>query len=591
MTLDTRIRAALAAKDYAEAGQLALRAAGRLSQAEAPKYFTLAADCYFRCNDLVRAIRAARQAGNDPEALKILALSYSRQRRAAPALAALTQLEAAVQNPVAVLILKALVMRNLGAQHHQTAREALEDALKLDPTSTTTRVNLALVLCFLRDREAAWREIEILRALPGAENQRDFQLIILSWLDLNERYDEVLELVRTRLESVRSEPIVARAELNAAIRTSNIPLAEERLQFFKKVPGREDLYLSALARIVKLKGDWVAFKQVAEQSLTLSEQTDESDIRSAATALELELTPRGWHAYVKWKQEEGQTGTRFMPALGLPWHRKQQWPPPGAAACVVECCQGLGDFLMFLRWLPEVVARAPERQFVLRIPDALYPLLSRSLQLERVRLQPVSDEVEGVDAAVLLDELPHLLSSPQPPAAWPQLSAMPAHIERVRNARKYPDRPLIVLAWQGNTKQSMDEGRSLSPEMLEPLLRRHADGEIELFSIQRDVPAGLQDRMTVMADLDEAVPFEDSLAAMALAQLTITSDTSLAHLAGLAGVKSEVLLQFFAEWRWGLGDHNRWYPAQKMARQDRPGDWASAIAKMALPTPVVAHQP
>lgn len=69
-------------------------------------------------------------------------------------------------------------------------------------------------------------------------------------------------------------------------------------------------------------------------------------------------------------------------------------------------------------------------------------------------------------------------------------------------------------------------------------------------------------------------------AAVMNADLIITSDTSIAHLAGALGVRVWVALPFAPDWRWLL-DHSDspWYPTMRLFRQKSPGDWRGAVLR------------
>ena len=63
--------------------------------------------------------------------------------------------------------------------------------------------------------------------------------------------------------------------------------------------------------------------------------------------------------------------------------------------------------------------------------------------------------------------------------------------------------------------------------------------------------------------------------------LIITTDTSIAHLAGAMGKKTWVLLSFYHDWRWLLKKTNSyWYQYTKLFRSKKVEDWNNIFEKV-----------
>jgi hypothetical protein len=64
-------------------------------------------------------------------------------------------------------------------------------------------------------------------------------------------------------------------------------------------------------------------------------------------------------------------------------------------------------------------------------------------------------------------------------------------------------------------------------------------------------------------------------------ELIITSDTSVAHLAGALGRPTWLALKHVPDWRWLLGrDDSPWYPTMRLFRQTKPKDWDGVFARI-----------
>jgi hypothetical protein len=112
---------------------------------------------------------------------------------------------------------------------------------------------------------------------------------------------------------------------------------------------------------------------------------------------------------------------------------------------------------------------------------------------------------------------------------------------------------------------------------------------VRLISLQRSEDAKelnhLPPEMTVegLGDNFDSGPdaFIDSAAVMQSLDLIITSDTSIAHLAGALGRPVWVALKYVPDWRWLLDRADTpWYPTMRLFRQTISGDWTNVFEEM-----------
>jgi tetratricopeptide (TPR) repeat protein len=145
----------------------------------------------------------------------------------------------------------------------------------------------------------------------------------------------------------------------------------------------------------------------------------------------------------------------------------------------------------------------------------------------------------------------------------------------------------IGVVWQGNPSGKIDEGRSA------PLALYGALGRLpgtRLISLQKNF--GL-DQLKILPDgmavetLGDAFDsaggaFMDSAAVMSLLDLVVTTDTSVAHVAGGLGVRTWLALKYLPDWRWLLDrDDSPWYPTMRLFRQPSDGRWGPVFEAMA----------
>jgi ADP-heptose:LPS heptosyltransferase len=95
-----------------------------------------------------------------------------------------------------------------------------------------------------------------------------------------------------------------------------------------------------------------------------------------------------------------------------------------------------------------------------------------------------------------------------------------------------------------------------------------------------ELPAGLT--VETLGEFDDGPDaFIDTAAVMESLDLIVTSDTSIAHLAGALGRPTWVALKNVPDWRWLLDrDDSPWYPTLRLFRQETSGDWTSVLANM-----------
>jgi hypothetical protein len=144
----------------------------------------------------------------------------------------------------------------------------------------------------------------------------------------------------------------------------------------------------------------------------------------------------------------------------------------------------------------------------------------------------------------------------------------------------------VGIAWQGRPDYAADGRRSIPLRHFAPLVEQ---SDVRLVSLQQghgtEQLQALDWRERILElgpELDGDGAFLDSAAVIAALDLMITSDTAIAHLAGALGVPVWLALAHVPDWRWGLkGETTPWYPAMRLFRQDRSGDWPGVFARIA----------
>jgi len=242
--------------------------------------------------------------------------------------------------------------------------------------------------------------------------------------------------------------------------------------------------------------------------------------------------------------------------------------------------QGLGDCIQFARYVP-LLARAGAT-VVLEAPPPLCSLFARLEGVTAVAAR--GDALPDFDVYCPAGSLPRALRTDVSsiPADVPYLRASEAHIAKWRERIDRLPQPRIAVAWAGSADHVNDRNRSLQLRQMAPLFALNAS----FVSIQRDLRAADAGELTRQPALmhvgDALADFDDTAAVVTLADLVITVDTSVAHLAGALGRPTCVLVPFWPDWRWMLERSDTpWYPTMRLCRQPKASDWESVIAQVA----------
>ncbi len=252
--------------------------------------------------------------------------------------------------------------------------------------------------------------------------------------------------------------------------------------------------------------------------------------------------------------------------------------PLGQRTILLPAEQGLGDTVQFVRYAP-LLARAGAT-VLLEVQPELKTLLASVDGVASCHAR--GEPLPPYDFYCPLGSLPLAIKTEPStiPADIPYLRADDARIAKWRPAVEALPGKRVALAWAGHSRHPNDRNRSIELRLFEPLFA--LDG-VSVISVQRETradDAALLARNGNVTHLGAGLDdMADTAAIAALTDITITVDTSVAHLAAAIGRETWVLLPFSPDWRWTLaGDHSPWYPNVRLFRQRTPGDWPSVIA-------------
>ena len=256
----------------------------------------------------------------------------------------------------------------------------------------------------------------------------------------------------------------------------------------------------------------------------------------------------------------------------LPYHRRWVWDgrPVDGRDVLVRCYHGLGDTIQFARYLPVLAGRAAS--VMLEVQPRLAPLLA-GIGVDRIIPFDVRSPTPPSECTLEITELPGALRVSPEELGAPYLSWAPADL---------PPGTIGLCHAAGD----WDALRSIPAELFRPLCEQHpcvtlVPGETTLLCLN---PGG--------CPLD----MEATAALVAAADLVVTVDTMIAHLAGAMGKPTCLLLRADPDWRWAPDRRDSaWYPTIRLYVQSTPGDWsavlAAVLADLPLPSPARFSHP
>jgi tetratricopeptide (TPR) repeat protein len=313
-----------------------------------------------------------------------------------------------------------------------------------------------------------------------------------------------------------------------------------------------------------------------DRALALRPDFAEARFNQSLTRLALGDFAAGWPGYEwRWKTRKSTAPWRDFP--------EPLWLGTDALAgktILLHAEQGFGDTINFARYVPMVAARGG--RVVVETQSALRGLIAR--------LDGVADVVErgaalpAFDCHCPLGSLPLAFATELAtiPANVAYVTADPARTADWRDRLPRSGRPVIGIAWSGNPHFRGDHNRSMTLARFAPIAAA-ADAAFVTLNpgLNECDTAALAAHPHVGNLAAEFRDFDDTAAVVADLDLVVTTDTSIAHLAGALGKPVWILLSRSPDWRWLLEREDcPWYPTARLFRQSMLGDWSPVIARV-----------
>jgi len=386
-------------------------------------------------------------------------------------------------------------------------------------------------------------------------------------------YDKAIKLYQ---ECIKLKPSYAGAYTNLGNALNKTGHHEEAVYFHKTAISLDDKsanHFSNCASAYKNLGRFDKAKSFYEEALRLEANHINAHFDLATVLLQTGEYTRGWGEY-EWRFKKDEM-------LGHVQHYKKIFEAPKYGGetvkkkkrVLVHSEQGFGDTLMVARYLFELKRRGVT--VMLYVREGLEELLESMPCVNKVYSR--EEKLPAFDMQVAFMSLPLVLDN--------TLQNLTQDYPYFKIEENYPlesEKIKIGIVWGASNTGESYKNKVFDLRHFTKLAKHEA---FQLYSLQLGEDALSLDAHTLKDDIIDLSTKIDNFHTTAKIinslDLVITSDTSVAHLAGAMGKKVWILLQRVADWRWGVNEcQSSWYPSAKLIRQYSLGDFNSVFKQV-----------
>ncbi|MCH9812428.1 MAG: tetratricopeptide repeat protein [Epsilonproteobacteria bacterium] len=390
-------------------------------------------------------------------------------------------------------------------------------------------------------------------------------------LNRAKRYEEAKDVLE---KSVTLDPNNSGPYTNLGNVFNKLHQHHEALHCHKKAITLEEDSASNYANIAITYKSLEQYKNSAksfEKSLTLNPTSINANFDYATLLLLTGKLKKGFEAY-EWreKKEEFKQTKQLEKILEKPRFTKRCETEDKRLLIFSE--QGFGDNIQFVRYVKLLKKQYPKLALTLTCQPELITLFQELGEIDTIIER--EGKLGRFDYQIPLLSLPYLFetSLKSIPSKTPYLNATKTDLPLNLDTKKIN----IGLVWGGSNTNENHHNRLLELKRFIPILNHN---KINVYSLQVGEDAQDIDKLGLstdqITDLSEQLhDFKMTASAISQLDLVISSDTSVAHLAGALKKPVWILLQKVPDWRWLLDRNSSpWYPSMKLFRQSKKDEW------------------
>ena len=245
---------------------------------------------------------------------------------------------------------------------------------------------------------------------------------------------------------------------------------------------------------------------------------------------------------------------------------------------------GLGNTLQFSRYL-EILSQL-NCKIIFKCQEELHHFFEDMMHIDTII--GIDSDYEEFDYWVPLQNLVSLLS-PDLTANCPQPAILKINDNKLlewETLIAIDDKIKIGLNWQGSKSNPRVLNNSVNLEYFKNIV---SDKQANFISLQKGIAVNDIEKSQLQENIISydllmdtgSQRFLDTAAIIKYLDLVITTDTSIAHLAGTLGTQTWLLLPKISDWRWlNSKDETIWYDNFRIYRQKKQGDWSEVFSRV-----------
>ena len=245
---------------------------------------------------------------------------------------------------------------------------------------------------------------------------------------------------------------------------------------------------------------------------------------------------------------------------------------------------GFGNTLQFSRYL-ETLSQL-NCKIIFKCQEELHHFFEDMLHIEQI--VGLDNDYQDFDYWVPLQNLIYLLT-PDLTANCPLPSILKINDNKLlewETLIALDDKIKIGLNWQGSKSNPRVASNSVTLDFFKNIVTNKSANFI---SLQKGTAVSDIEKLQLQENIINydmlmdtgSKKFLDSAAIIKYLDLVITTDTSIAHLAGTLGTQTWLLLPKVSDWRWlNSKEETIWYDNFRIYRQRKQGDWQEVFSRV-----------